>query len=149
MTDRAIVLQAASAGLSQDRQLIARGWDLAELARSYRRFVADFQHIRRALDDAAQIEPEQAFVVRTLLIHEYRKIHLRDPLLPRDLLPHAWIGADAYDLCRHLYRCVFEQAEDYLAINAAHLREPRAPAAAESSERFGIRPVRRLPAPRQ
>ena len=27
------------------------------------------------------------FVLRTLLIHEYRKIHLRDPLLPAPLLP--------------------------------------------------------------
>lgn len=33
MTDQAVILQADSGGLEQDRQLISTGWDLAELAR--------------------------------------------------------------------------------------------------------------------
>src|SRR2546430_16693793 len=36
-----------------------------------------------SLHDALPI----SFIIRTLLIHEYRKIHLRDPLLPPALLP--------------------------------------------------------------
>jgi phenylacetic acid degradation operon negative regulatory protein len=140
MKGRAIVLQAASAGLAQDRELISRGWDLAELARAYRRFVESFSGIRTLLSDDMQAGEEQAFVIRTLLIHEYRKIHLRDPLLPHDLLPPGWIGAHAYDLCRQLYRRVFEKAEEYLSVNAARLSAPLVALTPESTERFGIRP---------
>ena len=32
----------------------------------------------------AELGGERAFLVRTLLIHEYRKVHLQDPLLPPD-----------------------------------------------------------------
>ena len=141
MKGRAIVLQAASAGLAQDRELILMGWDLAELARGYRRFIASFSGIYAALSDHMQAESSQAFVIRTLLIHEYRKIHLRDPLLPHDLLPPDWIGADAYDLCRQLYRRVFEKAESYLSANAARLHEPLVALTRESSERFGTQPI--------
>ena len=100
LRDHAIILQAQSSGLEQDRQLIATGWDLKELARGYRRFVESFADVRKILVDDSAIEPKQAFVIRTLLIHEYRKIHLRDPLLPHDLLPKDWIGAEAYEVCR-------------------------------------------------
>jgi phenylacetic acid degradation operon negative regulatory protein len=143
MKGRAIVLQAQSATLAQARELISAGWDLAELASGYRRFVARFSGIYTLLRDGVQADPSQAFVIRTLLIHEYRKIHLRDPLLPHELLPPDWIGADAYDLCRQLYRRVFEKAEDYLSVNAARLNEPLVALTRENSERFRIRHVSR------
>ena len=44
-----------------------------------------------------------AFLVRTLLIHEYRKVHLQDPLLPPNLLPADWVGTRAYETARRIY----------------------------------------------
>ena len=38
---------------------------------------------------------EQAFAVRSLLVHEWRKFLFRDPGLPRALLPAAWPGEQA------------------------------------------------------
>jgi phenylacetic acid degradation operon negative regulatory protein len=75
--------------------------------------------------------------VRTLLIHEYRKIHLRDPLLPPALLPRDWVGTTAYDVCRRLYARVFAGAESYLSAAAHQLQRPLPPANIAAHERFG------------
>jgi phenylacetic acid degradation operon negative regulatory protein len=78
-----------------------------------------------------------AFVVRTLLIHEYRKIHLQDPLLPPALLPADWVGAAAYRLCRRLYARVFAAAERHLGSAARRLHRPLPSATAAAHARFG------------
>ena len=80
---------------------------------------------------------EAAFIVRTLLIHEYRKIHLQDPLLPPALLPSDWVGAAAYDLSRQLYSAVFTAAERFLSVTASNLTEPLPPADRSTYARFG------------
>jgi phenylacetic acid degradation operon negative regulatory protein len=132
----ALLLQSAGADLAVDRTLAARGWDLGELARRYRHFVRRFAPVA-ALAPVPPIPPATAFLVRTLLIHEYRKIHLRDPLLPPALLPPDWVGASAYDLCRRLYARLFAAAEDYLSGTAHQLRRPLPAANAAAHERFG------------
>src|SRR5207237_1059273 len=77
-----LLLAGSSADLAGDRRLVSYGWDLEDLARRYRRFVAAFAPVESALRARAALPAGTAFVVRTLLIHEYRKIHLQDPLLP-------------------------------------------------------------------
>lgn len=122
--------------LAADRRLAAAVWDLRELARRYQRFRDAFAPIDtcRAL---RRLAPESAFVVRTLLIHEYRKIHLRDPLLPPALLPDGWIGTEAYAVCRRLYAAVFAAAERHLDEHGATLDGPLPSAGAEVFARFG------------
>jgi phenylacetic acid degradation operon negative regulatory protein len=71
------------------------------------------------------------------LIHEYRKIHLQDPLLPPALLPENWVGAAAYDLTRHLYSTVFAAAERYLSNTATTTAEPLPTADNSAYARFG------------
>src|SRR5262249_12085684 len=89
------LLRSCSDDVAVDKALVAAGWDLGDLARRYGRFVDGFAAIESALASrgTAALDPESAFVIRTLLIHEYRKIHLRDPLLPPTLLPADWVGA--------------------------------------------------------
>jgi phenylacetic acid degradation operon negative regulatory protein len=133
---RALLLHSSGAGLAADRGLVARGWDLGDLARRYRRFVARFAPVEPAFQ-AGGIAPETAFLVRTLLIHEYRKIHLKDPMLPPPLLPGDWVGATAYELCRRLYARVFPDAERYLSDAARRLSRPLPPANSAAHARFG------------
>ncbi|HEV7714737.1 MAG TPA: phenylacetic acid degradation operon negative regulatory protein PaaX [Steroidobacteraceae bacterium] len=132
-----VVMRAASEGASSDRTLLESGWDLAELSRGYRRFVAAYAPIRQLLAARAEPSPETAFVIRTLLIHDYRKIHLRDPLLPHSLLPPGWIGGTAYELCRDLYRTVFAAAERHLSTVAETLGGKLAAPGRETFRRFG------------
>ena len=113
-----VVLTGKSAGAIQDQQLRSlakKSWNLDDIDNRYGEFVARFTPVSKAVVRTRAIDAELAFRIRTLLIQEYRKILLRDPLLPADLLPDGWRGADAYGLCRSLYRSVFRQAEDYLS----------------------------------
>ena len=133
---KALLLHSSGAGLAADRALAARGWDLGDLARRYRRFVAQFAAVEPAFA-ADGIAPETSFLVRTLLIHEYRKIHLKDPMLPPALLPGDWVGAAAYELCRRLYARVFPDAERYLSGAAHRLSRPLPAADSAAQARFG------------
>ena len=80
--------------------------------------------IERFRDGDGAHDPAQGFIVRTLLIHAYRRVLLRDPQLPAALLPLDWPGAAAYALCRDFYRLTHRAAERHLA---ATLSEPGDP----------------------
>lgn len=135
----ALLLKSESEGSEADRRLVAAGWDLGDLTRRYRRFVDMFSPVLEATGSGTNTEltAEAAFVIRTLLIHEYRKIHLQDPLLPPALLPADWVGAVAYDLTKRLYSAVFREAESYLSNTASTMSEPLPPADRLAHARFG------------
>ena len=78
-----------------------------------------------------------AFQVRTLLIQEYRRILLRDPLLPAELLPAGWNGTAAYQLCRNLYQVVYQPADDFMSASFETADGPLPPPAPEFYKRFG------------
>lgn len=137
MDGGAVVLQARTGSAEADRALLESGWDLAELSRGYLRFVASFEPVANVLRERARPAPDQAFIIRTLLIHEYRKIHLRDPLLPRSLLPAEWVGSRAYQLCRDLYREVFAPAEAHVTSTASTLEGALPAPSADTYRRFG------------
>jgi len=118
---------------------VPRCWDLDSVAVDYRRFIARFggviDRFRQCGDDAH--EPAQSFIVRTLLIHEYRRVLLRDPQLPAALLPLDWPGAAAYALCRDFYRLTHRAAERHLLATLTTERGTLPPAAPGFYRRFG------------
>ena len=143
-----VLLTSSSEGSEADRRLVAAGWDLGDLTRRYQRFVEIFTPIANAIgpvaadgsntaDETSTTTDEAAFIIRTLLIHEYRKIHLQDPLLPPALLPADWVGAAAYDLSRRLYSAVFRAAERYVSNTATTTAEPLPTADSSAYARFG------------
>jgi phenylacetic acid degradation operon negative regulatory protein len=113
--------------------LVSGGWDLSALDRRYRTFLRSFE----PLANVKALDPEPAFVLRTLLIHEYRRIHLLDPGLPRDLLPGGWAGATAQQVCRDIYFRVFAPAEQHLDAVAKRLEGPLPATSADARARFG------------
>jgi phenylacetic acid degradation operon negative regulatory protein len=115
--------------------LIAKGWDLKALALRYRAFAVRFERVLAALRDPP--DPETGFVLRTLLIHEYRRLHLRDPLLPERLLPPGWPGTRAALLCRALYAAVFAASETHLSSVGTQLSGALPPADPAVLKRFG------------
>jgi phenylacetic acid degradation operon negative regulatory protein len=131
-----LVLESRTHGYGTDRQLLRAGWDLRDLAARYARFIAGFAPVLAALPRRTAPPPPGAFIVRTLLIHEYRKIHLRDPLLPQSLLPRDWPGTAAHDLCRSLYERVLSAAEEHLTQVAARLDGTLPPPDAALYSRF-------------
>jgi phenylacetic acid degradation operon negative regulatory protein len=116
-------------------ELVGEGWDLSGVIAGYQQFIDQFEPLL-ALTDAG-LPPEQAFVIRTLLIHAYRRVQLHDPMLPVELLPDPWPGARAYELARTLYRAIGGPAEQHV-VAAMRREDPDAPLAdAAFFQRFG------------
>ena len=99
------------------RKLCQDCWGLAGIEKRYNHFIQRYGTIYRALRKAKQRDDEQCFQVRTLLIHEYRRILLQDSDLPEELLPPNWPGASAYNLTKNIYHAVQQGSVDYLMRN--------------------------------
>src|SRR6267154_4402774 len=96
------------------RRLVDQSWDLASLEKGYRAFADRFA----AFDDLANapsLSAADCFIVRTLLIHWFRRVTLHDPQIPAELLPEDWPGHYAYELCHRIYQLIYREAETFLA----------------------------------
>jgi phenylacetic acid degradation operon negative regulatory protein len=137
LLSKVIVFDATLAGHDAPQRLVALGWDLEDLGLRYQGFVKRFERVLAALQGARTLDPQACFIVRTLLIHEYRRLHLRDPLLPQRLLQDHWPGAQAATLCRDIYARVFTVSEAHLSHVATQLDGPLPPPDASVIQRFG------------
>ena len=78
--------------------LLERAWDLDQLARTYRRWLATASELVAGVSPDAT--DEVVFALRSTLVHEWRKFLFSDPGLPASLLPAQWPGHEAADLFR-------------------------------------------------
>jgi phenylacetic acid degradation operon negative regulatory protein len=121
-----------------DRHAIVRAaWNLAELSRAYGAFVRRYRALAPAA--VAKLVPERAFGLRILLIHDYRRLLLRDPGLPGDLLPADWHGREARALCARLYRALAEPSQAHLRAVLRSADGGRPPLLRSFGMRFSIR----------
>ncbi|MGH8485467.1 MAG: phenylacetic acid degradation operon negative regulatory protein PaaX [Pseudomonas sp.] len=97
------------------RMQVRESWNIEALAAQYSEFIQLFRPLWQALREQDQLQPMDCFLARTLLIHEYRKLLLRDPQLPDELLPGDWEGRAARQLCRNIYRLVQAKGEEFLS----------------------------------
>jgi phenylacetic acid degradation operon negative regulatory protein len=124
-------------GESAMRRLTISCWNLDDIDARYADFVQRFRPVYKALSAGTGLTDEAAFRVRTLLIQEYRKVLLRDPWLPDELLPGNWHGGAAYQLCRNLYRAVHAAADAYLDRTMETADGPLPPPSRAYWQRFG------------
>ncbi len=96
------------------RKLAQDCWDIKTLEAQYQHFLATFRPVLGALNSKSRASPESCFQLRTLAIHEYRRILLKDTDLPDELLPADWAGKAARTLVANLYRSSYAGAESYL-----------------------------------
>ena len=115
---------------------VGEAWPLQQVKDGYERFTGQFAPLTQTLA-GYDVTPEQAFVIRTLLIHEFRRVQLHDPKLPAELLPADWPGKDAYAICSEIYRKTYAGAEDYLLAVLRREDEDAVEAAPYFYERFG------------
>jgi len=105
------------------RRLAATAWRLDEIAQAYRDFITQFSPLAATLERHV-LKYDEALVARTLLIHAFRRVVLRDPALPADLLPTDWSGEVARALAGRIYAAVVGPSEGYLD---AHARNENGP----------------------
>jgi phenylacetic acid degradation operon negative regulatory protein len=136
--DAALRLSAEAADLGTARALARRGWPLDDLAVRYQHFNDMFARTRDTLVGRSAPDDLACLVTRILLIHEYRRIVLRDPVLPAPLLPQGWPGLTAHDLCAATYAAVADPADHWLSGHAVDERGPLPPADQPMSQRFAL-----------
>ncbi len=119
------------------RAQVRESWKIDELASHYSEFIQLFRPLWQALKDQGSLDPKACFLARVLLIHEYRKLLLRDPQLPDELLPGDWEGRAARQLCRNIYRLVQGAAEQWLEAAMETADGPLPEAGAAFYKRFG------------
>jgi phenylacetic acid degradation operon negative regulatory protein len=94
--------------VGSEYEVVRQAWDLGELARDYHDFVMRLES-RPAPD-----RPQEVFVELTRMVHQWRGFLLRDPTLPRELLPAAWVGHRARELFHDRHDAWSETAADWL-----------------------------------
>ncbi|MCL6484506.1 MAG: phenylacetic acid degradation operon negative regulatory protein PaaX, partial [Janthinobacterium lividum] len=119
------------------RDMLGACWDLSEVIAGYEKFIARFQPLLTLLQEEPVCDTEQAFVIRSLLTHAYRRVQLHDPQLPVELLPEPWPGTQAYALARDLYRITHAPAEEHILATLRREDEQAAAVAPWFFERFG------------
>lgn len=116
--------------------LVASAFDLAPLTRRYGAFVERYAPLQNVLASEAVPDDLTALIARTLLIHDYRRVALRDPGLPPLLLPRDWAGHDARRLCASLYRRLAGPSDEWLSRHGRRRDGALPPPTAAYHDRF-------------
>lgn len=102
---------------SQAEQLpdwISALWPLSDINAAYSALNGQFRPLHLALEAGGELAGIDAMAARTLLIHHWRRIVLRDPGLPAALLPKDWTGEAARDQVRRIYAHLGPASEQWL-----------------------------------
>lgn len=96
------------------RAHVADIWPLESLAREYDAFLRIAAPVQTALDTGSEPDAAGYLALRGLLIHAYRRIVLKDPVLAIDLLPVDWPGVRAGALMRELHGRIADKAQAHV-----------------------------------
>jgi phenylacetic acid degradation operon negative regulatory protein len=118
------------------RRLLSESWPLQRTADAYQKFMKTFEPLRGWIGRGEPLTEADAFTARILLIHHYRRVVLRDPLLPTSLLPLDWPGGAARELCGEIYRGLLRQSEQWLDQHATNEDGPLPKPNGELGRRF-------------
>ena len=111
-------------------------WPLATLAAEYDAFLGIADPIQAMLASSAPPDDATCFLLQSLLVHAYRRIVLKDPLLPKDLLTRNWPGLAATAAMRDLHRRIAVPAQSHVTRHLQGLEGPFSPPDARFTMRF-------------
>lgn len=95
------------------KEMIKSRWQLADLEKSYQQFLSFYRPIYQKLAKT-EVTPLECFIYRSALIHDFRRILLRDPDFPNEMLPHGWIGNEAQDLVKRTYKTLVSPSLEFI-----------------------------------
>jgi phenylacetic acid degradation operon negative regulatory protein len=92
--------------------LVSRAWNLEQLASRYAAFTAEFAPYRRAAV-RHEMSDREAFVVRTRVIHWFRRFPFVDPEFPDEMMPRARHRREAVAIFHGVYDGLAEPSQRY------------------------------------
>ncbi|WP_255182545.1 PaaX family transcriptional regulator C-terminal domain-containing protein [Rhodococcus sp. WWJCD1] len=105
-------LRSRASGLTDDRFIAERCWDLAELGEGYQEFIC--LHTSRIARYRRGVTGRKALEERMELVQAYRRFPFRDPDLPEPLLPPRWRGGPAHVLFVECDDALRDEAEAFV-----------------------------------
>lgn len=99
------------------RARVEECWQLTEKNQRLDGFIETFRPLQRLLKDAKddELTAERCFHLQLLVVDCYRRITLRDPMLPQELLPSHWSGQTARQLFINIYQRTSPGALQFLS----------------------------------
>lgn len=94
--------------------LINKAWDLTTVLARYQVFIERYEELLAAIWKFPRIPGEQAFAIRSMMIHDFRRIRLLDPGLPNSLFPVGWNGERAFYIAHELYDLLVPSSEQFI-----------------------------------
>ena len=141
MTEQVVVFRAEALPLWQEshptlKRMVEVNWPIEQLHQRYDKFINDFRNILSLIEDD-DFDALQAFQIRILLIHQYRRILLKDPNLPLELLPSDWLALTARNLTSNVYQTIVSASEAFFLNIARTAEGTMPPARPQFYKRFG------------
>jgi len=139
LSDKVMIFDAKSSLLSsqkRERELVHDSWELEHVSQGYKAFLKRYKPLLKWSQHSKPPSPEAAYIARTLLIHDYRRVLLHDTPLPDQLLPSNWPGAEALRLTGTVYKALASASMKYITQNLETGSGPIPPANESFRERF-------------
>lgn len=142
MTDQVVIFKAEALQLWQEsyptvKRMVEANWPIQELHSRYEKFIRDFREFLNLIENTDDLDAVQAFQLRILLIHQFRRILLKDPDLASELLPSNWLSLNARNLSSNLYQMVASAGEDFFMEVARTSEGSMPPIHPQFYKRFG------------
>ncbi len=112
--DALLVLGRLGAGVDE-AAVTRRGWDLEPLRAAYAEFLDTYSPYRRA-GVRRSLSPREAFIVRTRVVHDFRRFPRMDPELPEQLLEAPLGRAEAVAVFHAVYDGLETGAQSHFAL---------------------------------
>lgn len=117
VVERIHIFQAIEQGLADAKKIVSSCWDLVRIHEMYFEFLEKYQPRYelwlKGINGEEEIEANEYFLERFLLIHEYRKLPFYDPDLPEELLPEDWLRPKAAALFQEFHDLLTEKTMEY------------------------------------
>lgn len=117
--------------------LVKQCFEMESMEVAYNEFLKVFQPILDAAREADEFDPAECFLLRTLVIHEFRRILLSEPELPFELIPEDSSSHKAWQLTQALYQLIAPKAEKHILSMCETQHGPLPPASEVFRNRFG------------
>ena len=88
------------------KKLVFEKWNLNGLQSKYNQLIGTYQPIFEMTLEKNNITGQLSFLLRVLLVHEFRRVLLQDHELSKSMLPNDWSGSIARKLISNIYQSI-------------------------------------------
>lgn len=114
LEDSIVQMQAQAENAGNLQKLVMARWKLRNLRQRYEAFTTQYKKASKIIKSGQAPDKHSMFLLRVLLMHEYRRILLSDPELPAAMLPTDWEGYTAQSLTGEIYRDLAAQTTKWV-----------------------------------